>query len=133
MRTLSTEGVLSTNPTVIIAATDAGPPEVVSALKASSVPTSRCRDDRTPEGIARKIQLHAAPWRCAAGCARARGIEHDFALLASQSAHIAKPIRALFVLTVQNGRAIVAGRGTVPTPSSRLQAPRTPRRTSTRL
>mgnify|MGYP002397398202 FL=1 len=38
MRALSTEGVLSVAPTLIVASADAGPPEVVAALKGSTVP-----------------------------------------------------------------------------------------------
>ena len=39
-------------------------------------------------------------------------MEQDFAALAQARAKIAKPIRAIFVLTVQNGRATVAGANT---------------------
>ncbi len=113
MRALSTEGVLSTNPTVIIAAADAGPPEVVAALKSSSVPYVEVPDHPTPEGVAAKIRLIAA----ALGAENdAKALEHavarDFDALAEKRKRITKPARALFVLSVQNGRAVVAGRGT---------------------
>ena len=113
MRALSTEGVLSTNPTVIIAAADAGPPEVVSALKSSSVPYVEVPDEPTPEGIAAKIRLVAAALGAEDEAkALARDVTRDFDALAGQRKRIAKPARALFVLSVQNGRALVAGRGT---------------------
>jgi iron complex transport system substrate-binding protein len=113
MRALSTEGVLSTNPTVIIAAADAGPPEVVSALKASSVPYVEVPDDATPEGVAAKIRLIAAAIGAATQAdTLTREVARDFDTLAAQKARITKPVRALFVLSVQNGRAMVAGRGT---------------------
>src|SRR5690606_18310102 len=57
MRALSAEGVLSTNPTVIIAASDAGPPPVVDVLKASSIPYVQVPDDKSPEGVAAKIRF----------------------------------------------------------------------------
>jgi iron complex transport system substrate-binding protein len=39
-------------------------------------------------------------------------VEREFALLAEQRAKITKPVRALFVLSVQNGRATVGGSNT---------------------
>ncbi len=113
MRMLSTEGVLSTNPSVIIAAADAGPPEVVAALKSSSVPYVEVPHDTTPEGIAAKIELIAATLGAEADAkALERDVARDFAALAEKRQQIAKPMRALFVLSVQHGRAIVAGKGT---------------------
>ena len=113
MRALSAEGVLSTNPTLIIAAKDAGPPPVVAVLKASAIPYLEVPDDQTPEGVAAKIRFVAAAVGAeAAGEALAKNVEKDFALLAEQRAKIAKPVRAVFVLTVLNGRATVAGSNT---------------------
>lgn len=110
MRALSTEGVLSTNPSIIIASKDAGPAEVVTALKGSSVPYVEVPDDFTPAGVAAKIRFIASVIdAAAAGEALAKDVEHQFALLDRQRARIAKPVRALFVLTVQNGRATVGG------------------------
>ena len=60
MRALAAEGVLSSNPTLIIASKDAGPPPVVAALKASSIPYVEVPDDMTPEGVAAKIRFVAA-------------------------------------------------------------------------
>jgi len=113
MRALSAEGVLSTNPTLIIASKDAGPAEVIALLKASSVPYVEVPDDLTPQGVAAKIRFIASVIGADnAGDALAREVERDFALLAKQRSKITRPIRALFVLSVQNGRATVAGRDT---------------------
>ncbi len=113
MRALSAEGVLSTNPALIIAAKDAGPPPVVSVLQSSSIPYVVVPDDKTPEGVAAKIRFIASVVdEEAAGEALAKEVEADFALLAEQRAKITTPKRALFVLSVQNGRATVAGTGT---------------------
>ena len=113
LRALSAEGVLSTNPTLIIAAKDAGPPPVVAVLKASAIPYLEVPDDQTPEGVAAKIRfVAAAVGEEAAGEVLAKNVEKDFALLAEQRAKIAKPVRAIFVLTVLNGRATVAGSNT---------------------
>ncbi len=45
-----------------------------------------------------------------AGEALVEKIEADFSALAAQRAKVGRPIRALFVLSVQNGRAVVGGR-----------------------
>jgi heme transport system substrate-binding protein len=113
MRALSAEGVLSANPTVIVASKDAGPPDVVKTLKASSVPYVEVPDDHTPEGVTAKIRFIASLVGTeSAGDALAKSVEQDFAALAKDRAKIGKPIRAIFVLTVQNGRATVAGANT---------------------
>jgi iron complex transport system substrate-binding protein len=113
LRALAAEGVLSTNPTLIIAAHDAGPPPVIDVLKASSIPYVEVPDDKTPQGVAAKIRFIASVVGLeAAGDVLAKDVERDFALLAEQRAKITKPKRALFVLSVQNGRATIAGAGT---------------------
>lgn len=110
LRALSSEGVLATNPTLIIASKDAGPPPVVAVLKSSSIPYVQVPDDKTPEGVAAKIRFIASVIGAeAAGEALAKDVERDFALLAEQRAKITKSKRALFVLSVQNGKATVAG------------------------
>ncbi len=110
MRALSAEGVLSANPTVIVASKDAGPPDVVKALKASAVPYVEVPDDHTPEGAVAKVRFVASLVGVeSAGENLAKSVEQDFAALAQDRAKIAKPVRAIFVLTVQNGRATVAG------------------------
>ena len=113
MRALSTEGVLSTNPTVIVAAADAGPAEVVAALKSSSVPYIEVPEDSTREGISKKIQLIAAAIGAEEKAkALERDVARDFDELADRRKRITKTVRALFVISVQNGRAMVAGNGT---------------------
>jgi iron complex transport system substrate-binding protein len=113
LRALSSEGVLSTNPSLIIAGKDAGPPPVVAVLKASSIPYIEVPDSQTPEGVAAKIRFIASVVGAqAAGDALAKDVENDFALLAEQRTKIGKPKRALFILSVQNGRATIGGAGT---------------------
>ncbi len=110
MRALSTEGVLSVAPTLIIASADAGPPEVVAALKGSRVPFVEIKGDGTPEGVVHKVKAVAA----ALGVVRegeelAGRIEAEFTAAAARKAKVSKPVRALFVLTQQEGRTVVAG------------------------
>jgi iron complex transport system substrate-binding protein len=95
---------------VIIASKDAGPPNVVALLKAASVPYVEVPDDLTPEGVAGKIRFVASVIGAdAAGDQLAKEVERDFAALATERARITKPIRTIFVLSVQNGRATVGG------------------------
>lgn len=110
MRALSAEGVLSTNPTLIVASKDSGPAEVVNLLKASSVPYVEVPDDKSAEGVAAKIRFVASViGEKEAGEAMAGKVESEFAALAKDRAKIAKPVRAIFVLAVTNGRATIAG------------------------
>jgi iron complex transport system substrate-binding protein len=113
VRALSTEGVLSTNPTLILATNGAGPPEVVKALRSSQIEYLTISEDYAPAGIAAKVrQIARATQTEARGEELGSEIESRFATLSASRAKITKPIRALFVLTVQSGRATVGGAGT---------------------
>ncbi len=113
MRALSTEGVLSIKASLIIASDRSGPPEVVKALRSSPIPYVEVAEDFTPEGIAGKTRrISKIVGLEAAGNELALRIERDFAMLAAQREHIKKPLRALFVLNIANGRATVGGRNT---------------------
>jgi iron complex transport system substrate-binding protein len=111
MRALSTEGVLSVAASVIIASDRAGPAEVVKALK-SAVPYVEVIDGTSPDGVPAKIRAVAA----AAGVGQkgetlAAKVSGELADLELQRKSIKKPLRALFVLSVQSGRATVGGTG----------------------
>src|SRR5262245_57916438 len=113
MRALSSEGVLSVDPTLIIASGGAGPPEVVAALKASKVPYVEVRCEDSPDGVVKKVRLIAAIVGAKEkGEELVKSIEADFAALAAERAKIEKPARALYIIAVQNGRAIVGGKHT---------------------
>ena len=112
MRALSAEGALYVNPTMIIASEGAGPPEVVKALKASGVRYVDIADKPTAEGVPDKIR-HIGSLVGAENAAKmlASKVEAEFAALANDRKQIKARKRVLFVLAVQNGRA-VAGAGT---------------------
>ncbi|WP_072395397.1 ABC transporter substrate-binding protein [Hyphomicrobium sp. CS1GBMeth3] len=113
MRALSTEGVLSVNASLIIASDRAGPPEVVKTLKSSPIQYIEIAEDFSPLGIAGKArQVSRIVGLEAAGNELASRIEGDFETLAAQRGSIKKPLRALFVLNVANGRATVGGSNT---------------------
>ncbi len=113
MRALSTEGVLSTGATLILANASAGPPEVVQALKASSVPMVMLPENDGPESLMQKVRLvgRAVGAEAKADQLAAR-LEEQFRGLAEARSKINKPVRAIVVLSVNSGRALVGGRGT---------------------
>lgn len=113
MRALSSEGVLAVAPTLILATDTAGPPEVVAALKASSVPFITVDAPDTPQGVAHKAELVAKiVGKEEEGKALAKRILDEFDASEKTRARISKPLRALFLLSVQSGRALAGGRHT---------------------
>ncbi len=112
MRALSTEGVLSLNPSVILASEDAGPPDVVAALKAASIPYVAVTGENTAEAVADKVRLIAKVMGAETnGGALASRVRADFEDLAAERQRSTAEPRVLVVLAIQNGRAVVGGRG----------------------
>lgn len=111
MRALSAEGVLSLNPSVVIAIEGAGPKEAIAVLESAGVPLVRVPDRFTGEGIVQKVRLIAevagVPER---GECLAHEIADDLAALARIRDKIAKKKRVLFVMSLLNGKPIVGGR-----------------------
>lgn len=113
MRALSSEGVLALNPSTIIASASAGPAEVVQALKSSSVPYVEIADENSTDGITQKITaISAAVSAENEGKALIARMSEEFALLAKDREKFGAPVRVLFILSAQNGRALVGGSGT---------------------
>lgn len=112
MRALATEGVLSTGATLILAGAQAGPPDVVRALKSSPVSYVALPDNERAETVSDKIRLVGRVVGAEAKANDLAGkVDAGFADLASARAKIAKPARAIFVLNVTGGRAMIGGRG----------------------
>ncbi len=113
MRALSAEGVLSVNPTLIIASDDAGPPEVVKALKSSGVRYVDIADKPTADGVADKVR-HVGSLVGADDAAEALAtkIEAEFASLKNEREQIKARKKVLFIIAIQNGRATVGGAAT---------------------
>jgi len=113
MRALSTEGVLSMAPSMIVASEKAGPPEVVKALKSSSVPYVEIDDSPEPGALARRIaDVAKLVGRTERGTELTKKVEAGFKSLEKARGDIKSPIRAVFILSVQNGRLVVGGRNT---------------------
>ncbi|MBZ9732268.1 hemin ABC transporter substrate-binding protein [Mesorhizobium sp. CA18] len=113
MRALSPEGVLSVNPTGILALQGSGPKEAVDVLKKSSVPFVEVPDHYNHEGILEKIRVVG---KALGGEAKAEKLaaETDAKLTAAekQTAAIKDRKRVLFVLSTQGGKILAAGSDT---------------------
>nr|WP_082009554.1 ABC transporter substrate-binding protein [Methylobacterium sp. ZNC0032] len=111
VRALSAEGVLSLKPSMIMLIDGAGPPDAVSLLTESGVKIARIADGLTPEGVTSKIAAIGAAIGAGAPAERlAAQTKARFDELAALRSGIAKKKRILFLLSLQNGRALVGGR-----------------------
>ncbi|MBN9445157.1 ABC transporter substrate-binding protein [Bosea sp. (in: a-proteobacteria)] len=111
VRALSAEGVLSLNPSLIMLIDGAGPPDAVALLAESGVAIARIADGVTPEGVAAKIGAIGAAVGATEPAARlAAQTTARFRELAALRAGLPAQKRVLFVLSLQNGRALVGGR-----------------------
>lgn len=113
MRQLSAEGVLSVNPSGILALHGSGPREAMDVLKKSSVPFIDVPEHYSHDGILEKIRIVGK----ALGVdtkAETLAAETDAKLKAAekQTASIKKRKRILFVLSIQGGKILAAGSDT---------------------
>lgn len=110
MRALSPEGVLSVNPTGILALHGSGPKEAVDVLKKSSVPFIEVPDHYNHAGILEKIRVVGKALGVEAK-AEKLAVETDAKLAAAerQTAAIKDRKRVLFVLSTQGGKILAAG------------------------
>jgi iron complex transport system substrate-binding protein len=113
LRALSAEGVLSINPTLIIASEQAGPPEIVKAIKGSGVQYIDIAEKQTAESVPEKVRrIGNVVGADSEAQTLALKIETDFAALENDRKQIKDRKKVLFVLAIQNGRATVGGTGT---------------------
>ena len=113
MRALSAEGVLSLNPTMILAVEGAGPPNVIDVLQKASVSFVAVSDDPTAAGVSDKIRFVARVLGAAEkGELLARRVDAEFARLKKTVSGISARKKVLFVLSLANGRPMVAGADT---------------------
>lgn len=112
IRALSPEGVLSVDPDGILALEGSGPPEAVSVLKAGSIAFVEIPEEFTREGILDKIEKVGE----ALGVSdKAQALAAEIGeKLAAAEAKAAKgePRKVMFVLSMQGGKILAAGRDT---------------------
>jgi iron complex transport system substrate-binding protein len=113
MRQLSPEGVLSVNPSGILALQGSGPKEAVDVLKKASVPYVEIRESYDHAGIVERIRA----------VGKAIGADDKAETLAAQvdgklkeaeelTAGVKERKRVLFILSMQGGKIQAAGAGT---------------------
>lgn len=113
MRQLSAEGILGLDPKLILAIDGSGPKEALEVLDNAKVPLIFVPESYTEEGIVAKINLVAHAMDAEArGTCLAQAVARDLAALKEFRGRIGKPVRVMFVMSLLNGRAMVAGRKT---------------------
>ncbi len=113
MRQLSPEGVLSVNPTGILALQGSGPKEAVDVLKKASVPFIEVPENYDHQGILDRIRIVGKALGADAK-ADALVAETDARLKAveSQVAAVKERKRILFILSAQGGKILASGSDT---------------------
>ncbi len=113
MRMLSAEGVLATNPSLLLVMEDAGPQQAIEVLQNSRVPLLFIDSTPTPDAVLGRVRFLASVLRAPQeGDRLSQTIESGFSDLAAWRSHHPGGQRVLFVLSMQNGRPVVAGTGT---------------------
>jgi iron complex transport system substrate-binding protein len=113
MRALSAEGILSLKPSAVIAIEGSGPPAALKLVTDAGAPMTFVHDDPSPDGVVAKIKTIGELLGESERAQRLAKATHErFDLVAALRMKIAKPKRVLFLLSLQNGKPMVGGRGT---------------------
>ncbi|TCO11195.1 iron complex transport system substrate-binding protein [Camelimonas lactis] len=112
VRQLSPEGILSLQPDVLLLQEGGGPPEALTLVSQAGVRIVRAPEAATEQGVLERIATVGA----VTGAQDAAGkleqqVRDKFAALAEKRKKITKPARVMFILSLQNGRPLVAGAG----------------------
>lgn len=113
MRSLSVEGVLSLNPTLLLAAEGAGPPNALQSLRTTGLDTAIIPDARSVPDVLRNIGLIAdivnAKHQAETLSAE---IRHRAALVKAAVNRVDSRPNVLFLMYVREGALLTAGRNT---------------------
>ncbi|TPL90872.1 hemin ABC transporter substrate-binding protein [Mesorhizobium sp. B2-3-13] len=113
MRQLSPEGVLSVNPTAILALQGSGPKEAVDVLKKTSIPFIEVPEQYNHEGILQKVRIVGKALGVEAKAeVLAKALDAKLTAAKKQTESIKERKRVLFVLSVQGGKIMAAGSDT---------------------
>lgn len=113
IRALSPEGVLSVQPTLILAEDGAGPPEALEVLQAAGVTLTLMPGDPNPKGVIAKITAVAAALNLPdQGAKLAAEVAAGFDAARAQAATVTTPKKVLFILSLQGGRVMAGGAST---------------------
>lgn len=113
MRTLSAEPILSLNPDLVMASSDAGPPQVLDQLRDAGTKVIIIDDTPSVEGIYRKIEtVSKLVDRESEGQILIRSMQTDFEKATALLQKIEKKPKVLFLLSVGVGAPMAAGNNT---------------------
>jgi iron complex transport system substrate-binding protein len=113
MRQLSPEGVLSVNPSGILALEGSGPKEAIDVLKKASVPYIEVPETFDHEGILEKIRVvGAALGASEKAAALSSEVDAKLKKAEAQTASIEERKRILFILSMQGGKILASGSDT---------------------
>lgn len=113
MRALSPEGVLSVNPSGILALAGSGPKETVDVLKKASVAFIQVPETYDSEGILEKIRIVGKALGADAKAEELAGsVAGQLEAAEKLTAGITERKRVLFVLSMQGGKILASGTGT---------------------
>lgn len=110
MRQLSPEGVLSVNPSGILALHGSGPKEAVDVLRKASIPFVEIPETYDRPGILAKVRaVGQALGQEAKAEQLARDVEAKLEAAEAATAGIAERKKVLFILSMQGGKILAAG------------------------
>lgn len=113
MRQLSAEPILALAPSLVLATEDAGPPTTLEQLRAAGTRVVTVPDDPSPAGIAEKIRHVGRALALDAAAERlAERVQREFGQLRRALADVDSRPRVLFLLSVDAGAPMAAGRAT---------------------
>jgi iron complex transport system substrate-binding protein len=113
MRALSPEGVLSVNPSGILALEGSGPKEAIDVLKKASVPLILVPETFDRAGILEKIRIVGkALGADDKAAALSASVDADLAPAERLTADLPERKRVLFILSMQGGKILASGDGT---------------------
>lgn len=113
MRNLSAEGSLSLAPDAMIATEQSGPPRVLEQISAAGVSVNQYTAAPTLEAVRIKIESVAElVGKKEAGQALWQRVESEVNAARRRVAHIEKPLRVLFMFSVEGNTPVVGGSNT---------------------
>ncbi|SEE25352.1 iron complex transport system substrate-binding protein [Rhizobiales bacterium GAS188] len=113
LRAVSAEGILSLRPSLVIALDGAGPADALKLVADAGVPIMRLPEDPTQDGVIARIEAVGRLVGAEQSAGRlANRTRAGFAQLEALRSRLGRKVRVLFLLSLQNGRPVVAGRKT---------------------
>lgn len=113
LRALSAEGILSLNPTKFIATSHAGPPSAIAAIRTARIETVLLKEPKSQQDIIDNIiAVGSEVDRKEQARQLVENVSAKFEALAKMRSRLGERKKALFVLSIQNGKVTAGGRNT---------------------